>query len=106
MGCRETDRRVRPPGCPRRERAPAQVLSQDFYVANGTVSATALSGTTLYIGGQFTTVGPASGVGNRWRSEASLWPERQPYTHLSDLLDPDGLMPLSYRAALMTTSAR
>lgn len=39
------------------------------------------------------------GHGERWRSHVSMWPERQPYTHLADLLDPDGLTPLSLRAA-------
>ncbi len=39
------------------------------------------------------------GAGERWKSHVSMWPERQPYTHLSDLLDPEGLTPLSHRAA-------
>lgn len=39
----------------------AQTLRMDFPVTNGPVYATALSGTTLYIGGTFTEVRPASG---------------------------------------------
>lgn len=39
------------------------------------------------------------GDGVRWRSNVSMWPERQAYQRLSDVLDPDGLTPLSYRAA-------
>lgn len=38
-------------------------------------------------------------AGTRWRSHVSMWPERQPYRHLRDVLDMDGLTPLSYRAA-------
>lgn len=38
-------------------------------------------------------------VGERWRSHVSMWPEQQPYTHLSDLLDREALTPLSHRAA-------
>jgi len=37
--------------------------------------------------------------GRRWRSRVSMWPERQPYRHLRDVLDADGLTPLSQRAA-------
>lgn len=43
--------------------AEAQVIRQDFYATNGTVHATALSGNTLYIGGQFTHVGHPTGGG-------------------------------------------
>ncbi|MGI8434313.1 MAG: hypothetical protein ACR2LE_06200, partial [Nocardioidaceae bacterium] len=39
------------------------------------------------------------GDGWRWRSRVSLWPEQQPYQHLADMLDPEGLTPLSHRAA-------
>jgi hypothetical protein len=41
----------------------AQSVREDFYVTDGGVEATALSGTTLYIGGNFGSVGPASGSG-------------------------------------------
>jgi DNA (cytosine-5)-methyltransferase 1 len=37
--------------------------------------------------------------GARWRSQVSMWPERHRYRHLLDVLDPDGLTPLTYRAA-------
>lgn len=37
--------------------------------------------------------------GQRWRSQASMWPQQQPYTHLHVLLDHRHLTPLSYRAA-------
>ncbi|GAA3051849.1 DNA cytosine methyltransferase [Streptomyces glomeratus] len=37
--------------------------------------------------------------GKRWRSYASMWPERREYTHLLDLVDRSGLAPLSHRAA-------
>lgn len=39
----------------------AQVIREDFYVTNGSVHSTALSGNTLYIAGEFTQVGPATG---------------------------------------------
>ena len=38
--------------------------------------------------------------GKRWRSGVSMWPERQSYTHLRDLLNEDHLNVLSYRAAV------
>src|SRR6266581_7754783 len=41
--------------------AEAQVVRNDFDVTNGVVNATVLSGNTLYIGGQFSRVGPATG---------------------------------------------
>jgi flagellar hook capping protein FlgD/putative pyrroloquinoline-quinone-binding quinoprotein len=41
----------------------AQNIRSDLYVTFGTVNATAVSGNTLYIGGQFTQVGPATGCG-------------------------------------------
>src|SRR5690606_16481119 len=34
-----------------------------------------------------------------WQIHASFWPIRRPYQHLSDVLDPSGLAPLSQRAA-------
>ncbi|GID32677.1 DNA cytosine methyltransferase [Paractinoplanes brasiliensis] len=37
--------------------------------------------------------------GKRWRSTVSMWPRHAEYTHLMDLVDEDGLTPLSYRAA-------
>ena len=43
--------------------AHAQVTRQDLYVTNGPVYATAISGNTLYVGGRFTHVGPATGGG-------------------------------------------
>src|SRR5947207_2244425 len=45
--------------------ARAQVVRQDFYVTNqgGSVNAAVLSGNTLYIGGEFEYVGPATGGG-------------------------------------------
>src|SRR5690242_495711 len=42
-------------------RAEAQTVRQDFYITDGAVSAEVLSGNTLYIGGSFTHVGPATG---------------------------------------------
>jgi len=41
----------------------AQQVRGDFYVANGPVNATAVSGNALYIGGSFTRVGPSTGCG-------------------------------------------
>ncbi len=41
----------------------AQVIRSDFYVTDGDVNAEVLSGSTLYIGGTFTQVGPATGGG-------------------------------------------
>ena len=38
-----------------------QVVREDFYVTNGPVFCTAVSGNTLYAGGDFTQVGPATG---------------------------------------------
>jgi Domain of unknown function (DUF5122) beta-propeller len=43
--------------------ARAQTIRDDFYVTNGTVNTAVLSGNTLYIGGYFTQVGPATGHG-------------------------------------------
>lgn len=37
--------------------------------------------------------------GTRRAVPVSMWPERQPYQHLLDLIDPEGLRPLSRRAA-------
>jgi DNA (cytosine-5)-methyltransferase 1 len=39
------------------------------------------------------------GNGQRWKSHVSMWPLREPYTHLLELLDQERLTPLSYRAA-------
>lgn len=39
------------------------------------------------------------GSGERWKSHVSMWPERQPYKSLSEVVDPETLTPLSYRAA-------
>ena len=41
--------------------AEAQIIREDLYVTNGGVSAAVPSGNTLYIGGDFTEVGPATG---------------------------------------------
>ena len=43
--------------------ARAQVIRQDFYITNGTVLAAVVSGNTLYIGGSFSQVSPATGGG-------------------------------------------
>src|SRR5262245_48114826 len=43
--------------------ARAQVVRDGFVVANGPVRATAISGKTLYIGGDFTAMGPVTGGG-------------------------------------------
>ena len=43
--------------------AGAQTIREDFYVTDGPVQVTALSGNTLYIGGTFTQVGPSTGGG-------------------------------------------
>ncbi len=40
-----------------------QNIRSDFYVANGIVDAAVVSGNTVYIGGYFTQVGPATGAG-------------------------------------------
>src|SRR5260221_13294332 len=46
-----------------RSPASAQQLDSKFWTAEGTVSATALVGRTLYIGGAFAYVGPVTGGG-------------------------------------------
>src|SRR5258705_2560642 len=46
-----------------RTTANAQTIRPDFYVTNGPVHALTLSGGTLYVGGAFTQVGPATGPG-------------------------------------------
>src|SRR2546426_1114280 len=43
--------------------ARAQLIRQDFYIADQSVNAAVVSGSTLYIGGQFTRVGPVTGGG-------------------------------------------
>ena len=43
--------------------AGAQTVRPDFPITNGTVNAQVLSGTTLYVGGSFTSVGPVTGSG-------------------------------------------
>src|SRR5438552_1624618 len=43
--------------------AAAQVVDVNLWVPNGTVYAVVLSGNTIYIGGNFTFVGPATGGG-------------------------------------------
>lgn len=43
--------------------ATSQVIRQDLPITNGTVNATAIVGTTLYMGGAFTAVGPTTGPG-------------------------------------------
>ena len=40
----------------------AQSIRQDLYVTDGIVSSAAVSGNTLYVGGVFTRVGPATGA--------------------------------------------
>jgi hypothetical protein len=42
----------------------AQTVREDFWVTNDIVRATALSGNTLYIAGDFTYIGPQAGAGN------------------------------------------
>jgi DNA (cytosine-5)-methyltransferase 1 len=37
--------------------------------------------------------------GQRWRVPVSMWPQRNPYEHLLDMLDHDQLVPLSHKAA-------
>ena len=39
------------------------------------------------------------GNGQRWKSQVSMWPQQQQYTHLHALLDHEQLTPLSHRAA-------
>lgn len=39
------------------------------------------------------------GSGRAWIADVSAWPERQPYTHLSDLLDAPSAKTLSYKAS-------
>ncbi len=41
----------------------AQTVRDDFFIANGTVNAELLSGSTLYVGGRFTHVGAVTGAG-------------------------------------------
>ncbi|MDP2304044.1 MAG: T9SS type A sorting domain-containing protein [Ignavibacteria bacterium] len=41
----------------------SQTLQENLYVTNGSVKATKISGNTLYIGGDFTQVGPSTGYG-------------------------------------------
>jgi hypothetical protein len=43
--------------------AGAQSVREDFWVPNGTVNAAVVSGTTLYVGGDFSYVGPPTGGG-------------------------------------------
>lgn len=43
--------------------ATAQTVREDLPIANGTVNAVAVSGTTLYLGGSFSAIGPTSGTG-------------------------------------------
>lgn len=43
--------------------AHAQAAREDLPIANGTVNAVAVSGTTLYLGGNFSAIGPTSGTG-------------------------------------------
>lgn len=43
--------------------ARAQVVREPFPITNGTVNSVVVSGTTLYLGGSFTSVGPVTGTG-------------------------------------------
>ncbi|MFI5371583.1 MAG: putative Ig domain-containing protein [Candidatus Eisenbacteria bacterium] len=43
--------------------AGAQTVRQDLWITNGTVNATAIAGDTLYVGGAFTAIAPATGCG-------------------------------------------
>jgi trimeric autotransporter adhesin len=43
--------------------AQAQTIREDFFITNGTVNASVLSGNTLYLGGSFSSVGPVTGAG-------------------------------------------
>jgi hypothetical protein len=54
------------------EEALAQTPREDFYVTNGGVAAELRVGTTLYIGGSFTQVAPASGGGVRFDNSTGL----------------------------------
>lgn len=42
----------------------AQTLNQNVWIADNTVFATVRSGNTIYMGGAFTYVGPATGLGS------------------------------------------
>src|SRR5712664_3143314 len=46
-----------------RTTANAQTIRPEYYVTNGPVRALTLSGGTLYVGGSFSQVGPATGPG-------------------------------------------
>ena len=37
--------------------------------------------------------------GQRWRVQVSMWPQRNPYRHLLDVVDRERLTPLSHKAA-------
>src|SRR5712671_5660373 len=43
--------------------AGAQVVREDFHITNGTVNSVVRSGSTLYVGGNFTSVGATTGAG-------------------------------------------
>lgn len=55
------------------------------------------SGTTLLASHPWPTAAWGEG-GSRWAAAVSMWPERQPYQHLLDLVDHDTLTSLSRRA--------
>ena len=70
----------------------SQTLQENLYVTNGSVRATVISGNTLYIGGDFTQVGPSTGYGAAIDTSTGNYDAAMPKVNgIINAVVPDGL---------------